>query len=63
MRFTVQNLVFYFAAAHQAKLLRCAVAFWERICFDLDLFRGMVEGVFPEVGFGLAGDPLAQEIA
>ena len=23
----------------------------------------MVEGVFPEVGLGLAGDPLAQEIA
>lgn len=44
-------------------LLRCAAAFWERICFDLDLFRGMVEGVFPEVGLGLAGDPLAQEIA
>ena len=63
VRFTVQNLVFYFAAAHQAKLLRCAAAFWERICFDLDLFRGMVEGVFPEVGLGLAGDPLAQEIA
>lgn len=63
MRFTAQNLVFYFATAHQAKLLRCAAAFWERICFDLDLFRGMVEGVFPEVGFGLAGDPLAQEIA
>lgn len=36
---------------------------WERICFDLDLFRGMVEGVFPEVGLGLAGDPFAQEIA
>ena len=49
--------------AHQAKLLRCAAAFWERICFDLDLFRGMVESVFPEVGLGLAGDPLAQEIA
>lgn len=36
---------------------------WERICFAVDLFRGMVEGVFPEVGLGLAGDPLAQEIA
>lgn len=43
--------------------LRCAAAFWERICFDIDLFRGMVEGVFPEVGLGLAGDPFAQEIA
>ena len=44
-------------------LLRCAAAFWERICFGVDLFRGMVEGVFPEVGLGLAGDPLAQKIA
>ena len=44
-------------------MLQCAAAFWERICFEIDLFRGMVEGVFPEVGFGLAGDPLAQEIA
>ena len=44
-------------------LLQCAAAFWERICFDIDLFRGMVKGVFPEVSLGLAGDPLAQEIA
>lgn len=43
--------------------LRCAAAFWERICFEIDLFRGMVEGVFPEVGLVLTGDPLAQEIA